>query len=853
MKTLLVLLSVLCPIFAVRGQNHFDPQTYKSYLASNQDKSASQLIAEYAPDRSWYTDMDQAGDLNIYSFLDSIQDKYGLTADERELLTRNRFVVSERLSFHSMGHALHDVYAKDLPVFISSDAVLHALHCSYDNILMELEVYVVEPRLIQLLNDMHAQLPTLAERYADEPVLNLPLQDADLYLAVARSLLAGESVSPRLAPDSVFRAVMTAIDHEKAVDMPLFSERARHLDFSQFTVRGHYNQKIYTMDGVRTLENYFKAMMWLGRIELWLTPPPENPWEAPWSPKAIQRMGLAGVLINELVDEAGQRKNLNKIDRMIRFLVGESDNLTPAELHRIQSNAGMASARDLVDLQDFEAFQGTLESSDAAQQKILSNMIMMDPFDPEPGTLSVSFRLLGQRFIVDSYVFANVVFDRIVFNNKKVWRPLPDPLDAMFVLGNDNAAPLLQDELQRYQYASQLSALRYLVDYYPDEFWIQSLYNAWLQGIRDLSHTPEGVPLFMQSTAWQQKTLNTQLASWAQLRHDNLLYAKQSYTGMTGCSYPHSFVEPVPDMFAHLEDYAKRAAGFFNSIEFPDRNPGFKDSLLTFYGEFGEICSRLQGLAEKELNGSEFSGKERDWLQRMLFRDGGSGRPPYSGWYADLYYDTFKAGEPDYVIADVHTQPTDQAGNPVGHVLHVSVGRVNLGVILTQSDTGTPMAFCGPFLSYYEQVSRDFKRYTDQEWAQQVEDEKLPQRPDWVNIYLANHAGQKRVQGRELTGQMYTGEQDQPVQAPTGFAVYPNHPNPFNPVTQIHYRLPSDQHVQIAVYNSRGQCIKTLINERQAAGAHQVIWNAYRAASGVYIARVSAGEQVKHIKMMLVK
>ena len=74
--------------------------------------------------------------------------------------------------------------------------------------------------------------------------------------------------------------VMTAIEAEQMVYMTLFTEtRHRKIDFSQFTPRGHYNKEIYTRDGVITLENYFKAMMWLGRIDFLLTAPPENPWE----------------------------------------------------------------------------------------------------------------------------------------------------------------------------------------------------------------------------------------------------------------------------------------------------------------------------------------------------------------------------------------------------------------------------------------------------------------------------------------------------------------------------------------------------------------------------------------------
>ena len=134
---------------------------------------------------------------------------------------------------------------------------------------------------------------------------------------------------------------------------------------------------------------------------------------------------------------------------------------------------------------------------------------------------------MGQRFVVDSYVFANVVYDRIVHQETKVMRALPQPLDAMFVLGANHALPLLQEELEGYPYAGNLHALRYLVDDYDESFWSENAYNLWLTAIRGLNTLPEGaVPGPMTTQAWSHKTLNTQLGSWAELRHDTLLYAK---------------------------------------------------------------------------------------------------------------------------------------------------------------------------------------------------------------------------------------------------------------------------------------------------------------------------------------
>src|SRR5262249_30885220 len=72
----------------------------------------------------------------------------------------------------------------------------------------------------------------------------------------------------------------------------------------------------------------------------------------------------------------------------------------------------------------------------------------------------------------------------------------------------------------------------------------------------------------MRPRAWAMKTLNTQLASWAQLRHDTILYAKQSYTGADGCIYPTGFVEPRVEFWQRLRGAASRTADLLASLSY---------------------------------------------------------------------------------------------------------------------------------------------------------------------------------------------------------------------------------------------------------------------------------------------
>ena len=89
--------------------------------------------------------------------------------------------------------------------------------------------------------------------------------------------------------------------------------------------------------------------------------------------------------------------------------------------------------------------------------------------------------------------------------------------------------------------------------------------------------------------------------------------------------------------------------------------------------------------------------------------------------------------------------------------------------------------------------------------------------------------------------------------APEVFALYPNYPNPFNPVTNIRFSLPENQKVSLGVYSVTGRLVETLVNEDRVAGFHTIQWNASRYASGVYFYRLDAGVNSKTQKMILLK
>ncbi|MEE9554048.1 MAG: right-handed parallel beta-helix repeat-containing protein [candidate division Zixibacteria bacterium] len=88
---------------------------------------------------------------------------------------------------------------------------------------------------------------------------------------------------------------------------------------------------------------------------------------------------------------------------------------------------------------------------------------------------------------------------------------------------------------------------------------------------------------------------------------------------------------------------------------------------------------------------------------------------------------------------------------------------------------------------------------------------------------------------------------------PNRFSLLQNFPNPFNPSTTIRYSLPSQSDVRIEIYNILGQRVATLFDCDKQAGYHTITWHADDYPSGLYFARLEAGNLTENIKMVLLK
>ncbi len=846
MKWITTVFFFVCVITVSAQNSSFNLKDYKAFLSSHQNLATHDLYSIYDAGK-FKASVDNLPSNILY--LDSIKTKMNLTSYELDLLKTNGFFVTERIK-NDFINMFHDIWVKDLPVFVTSDAILYALHRSYDLMLKSIEINFLIPKLTEVLNTLHDNFGLLEQKYSGSPEMITYLKDADLYLTVPRKILQDNS-SPYYSNNSTtLNHFLDNISGLSLVEEPIFGKTFRYVDYSQFQVRGHYTDEYHPQ-----LAKYFQAMMWLGRIELYLVQPKSaNTDTTVWAD--VQRQTIDSYLISELIKLSGVQASIDEIENTIHTFVGDQDNVTLKQLNDLTGRLQINSASALTDGSILKTFQDSLSVQPYAGQKILSQVLESDPFTVDAIVPASAFLLFGQRFVVDSYVTGNVVFDKIIFNNKKVTRMLPSTLDILFSIGNSASAQILQPELDKYHYATNLASLRYLIDSYTADFWNSSIYNLWLNSIRTLNPPQDrsNLPEFMQTAAWWQQKMNTQLASWTELRHDNLLYAKQSYTGMITCSYPYGYVEPIPSFYNAMKNFATLTSGKLSALPF---QVGYE---VSFLNGFAAVMDTLETIAEKELNKKELSDQEKMFLQSVLYtKNVACGADPLDGWYyKKLTYHSYFVDMPQFIVADYHTAPTDEYGSTVGWVKHSGTGPANLCVVVANISNVGNVVFAGPVSSYYEYTTTNFKRLTDEEWNSTYLKQSL--RPDWVNVYLANSNGESRGSGSMLITDVRNNFQSD-ANLFENFVLLQNYPNPFNLETTIRFSIPSklaNSFSELKIYNINGQLIKKIFSREIPAGNYLVKWDGRNdvgqiVSSGVYIYQLKIGQVVKSGKMSLLK
>ncbi|MHA2366144.1 MAG: DUF3160 domain-containing protein, partial [Candidatus Hodarchaeales archaeon] len=258
----------------------------------------------------------------------------------------------------------------------------------------------------------------------------------------------------------------------------------------------------------------------------------------------------------------------------------------------------------------------------------------------------------------------------------------------------------------------------------------QSLSWKWIESLRHLTHIqPEFnetqipvVPEFMKTGVWLDEKLTTVLGSWAQMKHDMILYAKQGFTN-TVCSTPEGYVEPYPlfyNALRHLNKLFKDSITQFESL-------GFNTDDQYYFGVFDSFdknLKMLETIAYHELQGVPLTEEEKEFILDTYSENRiGSGDDLVSGWLGrtlGLLRREFRVLNPfpnsrASLIADIHTDLN------TGEVLEVATGLLEHLIAIVPGWNNAKILAVGPVFSYYEfNITMD-KRMTDEEWRGIIE------------------------------------------------------------------------------------------------------------------------------------
>lgn len=639
-----------------------------------------------------------SADLHEVSNLKAMAKQFVLSAEHKKALAKNMFFTCP-----SDDQALYWIYGRNdyqnIPSLITTDNILQIGHIFFDSTLRSIESRRLLPDLKLLTTAMLKQ--AIARRQALE---SGPLAEAAnrnvAYFGVADRLVGNNSALPPSAKSLVDRELALIESHAGFKDSAIFPY---DLDYSQFIVRGHYTKS-------DNLKRYFRGMMWYGLVPFAV----ERLVNGKPVP-ATETVQQALLLVRDLADSKAQPR-WDRIYGTTTLYAGKSNNLTPAQWSAIANRVfgvghGVASYTNKAKISQFVA-----EAKKVGPPMIVAKRQQGNP----PG--STQFRFMGQRAIPDSRILQEL--------SEPDLRPFPSPLDIFSVMGNSRATQILDASPDRYNpkgwkdYKPTRAKLTGEIQRVDRAGWSRDLYWSWLDTLRTLAGTPARYPKFMKSPAWQDKSLYSALASWAELRHDTILYGLQSVAEMgSGDEEPppmvKGYVEPNVALYSRTKSFVQQLATGLKSRgylvpEVADQVAGFQD-LLSF----------LIKVSDKELAGQRLTTAE---YKRIRYLEGDleslhNQIQVIASGVRQLSQDDLDIA----LVADVHTA--------YGAALEVAVGRAD-HIFAVVPIEGKQVLTRGTAFSYYEFLRPVSDRMTDEAWKKQLSEGEAPPRSAWIGSFF---------------------------------------------------------------------------------------------------------------------
>ena len=334
---------------------------------------------------------------------------------------------------------------------------------------------------------------------------------------------------------------------------------------------------------------------------------------------------------------------------------------------------------------------------------------------------------MPQRYTPDGYVLSRMYDEKA---NSKV--PFPRGLHVFSAFGVDAADRLNADYYQDAEnwkgYADEMKKMKAKMSKFAD--WDKSMYNKWMQCLVELQKPNKDYPDYMKTDSWQRKNLNTALASWAELKHDAILYAEQPIGAECGGGgeFPDpirmGYVEPNLNFWQKMKDMISLTKSLLTKNGLMTEALKSRTSTLEDYMDFCIKVSKkeLEGkmLCEEEYSEIKCMGSSIEWFTLSVIDPDSE----LTDW------DEVKGAERSVaLVADVFTR--NILGCKKCGILSEATGNADIIYVVVVID-GKIFLTRGATLSYYEFVNPLNQRYTDEEWQKRLEKNDVPARPLWV-------------------------------------------------------------------------------------------------------------------------
>lgn len=627
-------------------------------------------------------------------------------------LVQNEFAVVPSDNYKEFFNIYEKNRYDEFPNFVTTDSILHTYHLYFDYLMKEIE----KNNLYKNINDIMLSLEGISKNYYNE------LKGTE-YEQYAKTLMAYFAVPLKIFNENyevdevinqiVEEEISLISEHKETYKVkPIFNEylpedfydssvyeskASLYMDdYTQYKPRGHY-------DNDEVLEKYFKALMWFGRVN--------------FSNKEDNLTKVA-ILMSYALNESGLMKKYEDIKNTIYYFAGFSDDCGPKEYFDVikeSYNSETMNKDIIINNDNYKIFRNNV-------RKLASSRINSQPevfvIKENENDTNVNFRFIGQTYTYDEEIFKRLIYDYVDKSAKNEKRYLPDFLDVPASLNSDIATEILMEEANdRFvKYTDNLNVLKNEMPKNIDDDNSEILYLKWLKVLKSLidsDKNDENFPSFMKNREWKKKKLETFGGSYAELKHDTILYAKQTYgaaeMGEGGMDEFYDSDEIIYDSKGYVEPEIA-VYDLLSSIAINMKNKFTEANMIDakgieFLDNFSELANKLSIISKKELNDEALTDLEYDFIKEY----GGNIEHLIVG--SGAYEYDYEFQKSNAIVADIATGESDRGY----YAREIATGNPIKVYVLVKVDGKYKICSGGVFDFYQFEVPAE-DRMTDIEW-----------------------------------------------------------------------------------------------------------------------------------------